>query len=155
MIFPWKCSIFNTLSIDKVTVSIPFFSFSRYQTKCQALIKKGKTHVNCEKGAQISILTNKIATQSWPNIIIKESKQTIHYIYTSFSHWYVHIMLLIFFVKKLELCLMVGSVLFKIKFGHAQIHAQVCPKSIYWCLKQPVLSRECVIKFLLRQLFMT
>ena len=154
MIFPWKCSIFNTLSIDKVTVSISFFSFSRYQTKCQGLIQKGKTHIDCEKGAHISILINKIATQSWPNIIIKESKQIIHYIYISFSHCYVHIMLLIFFVKKLELCLMVGSVLLKIKFGHAQIQAQVCPKSVYWCWKQPALTRECAIKFSLRQLIM-
>ena len=31
--FPYKCSLFKTLSIDKVSLSYPF-SFSRYQTKC-------------------------------------------------------------------------------------------------------------------------
>ena len=44
----------------------------------QGLIQKEKVHINCEKGAQISFLTNKIATQ-WPNIIRKESKQTFIY----------------------------------------------------------------------------
>ena len=33
MIFPWKCSLFNTLSVDKVSMS-NLISFSRYQTKC-------------------------------------------------------------------------------------------------------------------------
>ena len=37
----------------------------------QVLIQKEKVHINCEEGAQISILPNKIATQWWPNIIIK------------------------------------------------------------------------------------
>ena len=47
------------------------------------------------------------------NIIITEFKQTIQYIYLPFSCYYIHIML--------GLCLMVGSVLLKVKFGHAQI----------------------------------
>ena len=59
------------------------------------LIQKEKVHNHCEKGAQISILANKIATQWWCNIIIKESKQTIHSIYFLFSDHYVHIKLLI------------------------------------------------------------
>ena len=33
------------------------------------------------KGAQISILANKIAIQWWPKIIIEESKQTIQTIF--------------------------------------------------------------------------
>ena len=33
MIFPLKCSLFDTPSMDKVLMSY-FFSFSRYQTKC-------------------------------------------------------------------------------------------------------------------------
>ena len=61
----------------------------------QGLIQKEKVHIDCKKGAQISILANKIPTQWWPNIIIKESKQTIHNIYFLFSYYYVHIMLLI------------------------------------------------------------
>ena len=56
---------------------------------------KEKVHIDCEKVAQVSILTNKIETQWWPNIIIKESKQTLHYIYFLFSRYYVDIMLLI------------------------------------------------------------
>ena len=44
----------------------------------QGLIQKEKVHIDCEKGAQISILANKIATQWWPDNIIKKSKQTIY-----------------------------------------------------------------------------
>ena len=33
MIFPLKCSVFNTPSMDKVSTSY-LFSFLRYQTKC-------------------------------------------------------------------------------------------------------------------------
>ena len=47
----------------------------------QGLIQEEKVHIDCKKGAQISILANKMTTQWWPNIIIRESKQTIHYIY--------------------------------------------------------------------------
>ena len=44
----------------------------------------------------------------------------MNYISFLFSHYYDHIKLLIW-SKKLELRLMVVSVLLKIKFGHAQI----------------------------------
>ena len=40
-----------------------------------------KSTRRCDKGAQISILANKIATLWWHNIVNKESKQTIHYFY--------------------------------------------------------------------------
>ena len=62
---------------------------------CQVLIHKEKAHIDCEKGAQINILASKIATHWWPNIIIKDSKQTMRYIYLLFSRYYVHIMLFI------------------------------------------------------------
>ena len=39
---------------------------------CQGLMQKQKVHINCEKVAQINILTNKIVICS--KIIIKESK---------------------------------------------------------------------------------
>ena len=45
----------------------------------QVLVQQEKVHIDCEKGAQISILANKIATHTRPNIIIKEFKQTIHF----------------------------------------------------------------------------
>ena len=80
----------------------------------QGLIQKEKVHVDCDKGAQISILANKIATLWWPNIVNRESKQTTHYIYFLFSHYYVADL-----IKKLELQFQL-----KIKFGHAQISAQ-------------------------------
>ena len=47
----------------------------------QRLIQKEKVHIDYEKDAQISILANKIATQWWPNITVKESNPTIHYIF--------------------------------------------------------------------------
>ena len=61
-------------------------------------------------------LANKIATQWLPDIIIKESKQTIHYIFFNFL-----VIMSLIWSKKLELCLKEASVLLKIKFGHAQI----------------------------------
>ena len=47
----------------------------------QGLIQKEKVDVDCEKGAQISILANKIATKCWLNIAIKESKLYITLIF--------------------------------------------------------------------------
>ena len=58
-------------------------------------MQKEKVHIDCEEGTQISILANKMATQWWLNIIVKESKQTMHNIYFLFSCYYVHIMFLI------------------------------------------------------------
>ena len=86
-------------------------------------MQKEKVHIDCEKGAQISILANKIATRWWPNFIIKEPKQTIHYICISFSRYHLISIYYLFFViiKKLGLLLMVVSVLLKMKIGHAQI----------------------------------
>ena len=82
------------------------------------LIQKEKVHIDCQKRAQISILTYKIATQWWSNINIKESKQAIHYIYL-FSRYYGHMLLI--WSKKLEMRLMPVSVLLKVKFWHALI----------------------------------
>ena len=61
----------------------------------QGLIQKEKVDIDWAKGAPIIMLANNIATQWCPNIIIKEFKKTIHYIYFLFSRHYVHIMLLI------------------------------------------------------------
>ena len=75
-----------------------FFEKECEPGKCrQGLMQKDKVHIDCEKGAQISILASKIATQWWPSIIIEESKQTIQCIYFLFSRYYVHIMLVIWF----------------------------------------------------------
>ena len=81
----------------------------------QGLIQKEKVHINCKKGAQISFLNNNIATQWWPNIIRKESKHLFIIYLLLCSHYVADL------VKILELCLMVVSVLLKIKFGHGQI----------------------------------
>ena len=85
---------------------------------------KEKVHIGCEKGTQISILANKIVTQWWPNIVIKEIKQTVHYIYFLFSH-YVHIMLLVWSKNW--------------NYPNYEIMPKLmCPKLVYWCQKQPV-----------------
>ena len=81
----------------------------------------------------MSIFTNKIATQWWPNMIIKESKQTnitfVYYLSLLCSH-YVNDL-----IKKLQIHLMVVSIFLKIKFKHGQL---LCPKSVYWCQKQSI-----------------
>ena len=74
-------------------------------------MQKEKVNIDCEKGTQISIFANKIATQWWPNNIIKESKQTIHFIYFLFSYYVADL------IKKLELYLMVVSVLLNSSVG--------------------------------------
>ena len=68
--------------------------FSAMCKSYQGIIQKEKVHIDFEKGAQISILANKIETEWWPNITIKGSKKTIHYIYFLFSQYYIRIMLL-------------------------------------------------------------
>ena len=68
---------------------VPMNFFNDINGSGSRLIQKEKVHIDCEKGLQISILAKKIATQWWPNIIIKESKQTINYIYFLFACHYV------------------------------------------------------------------
>ena len=102
------------------------FSHFAYSVRCilyslkayQWLMQKEKVHIDCEKDAQISILANNILTQWWLNIIIKKSKQTLHLflIFLLLCSHYVSDL-----IKKLELCIMVVSVLFRVKFGHAHI----------------------------------
>ena len=54
-------------------------------------MQKEKVHIDCEKGAQISILANKIATRWWPNFIVKDPKQILllsYFSLLSFSRYY-------------------------------------------------------------------
>ena len=54
-------------------------------------MQKEKVRIDCEKGAQISILANKIATRWWLNFIIKEPKKISLFSYfslLSFSRCY-------------------------------------------------------------------
>ena len=81
-------------------------------------MQKEKVHVDCKKVAQINILASKIVTWRCPNIIMKESKKTRHYIYFIFSCCYDSDYIADL-IKKLELCLTVASILLKIRFGHA------------------------------------
>ena len=74
-------------------------------------MQKEKVNIDCEKGAQIGIFANKIATQWWPKNIIKEPKQTICFIYFLFSYYVADL------VKKLEFYLMVVSVLLNSSVG--------------------------------------
>ena len=62
--------------------------------KClyQGLIQNEKVHINCEKGAQISILAKQDCKAMVTQHYHKESKQLLHYINFLFS-CYVHIML--------------------------------------------------------------
>ena len=68
------------------------------------LIQKEKVEIDCEKGAQISIVAKKIVTQGWSEIMIVKYKQATHYICFLFSWCYVCVTDLI---KKLELHLVV------------------------------------------------
>ena len=53
------------LHLKGITNSIDFYKgiFLHVITFCQGLIQKDKVHIDCEKGAQISDLANKIATK--------------------------------------------------------------------------------------------
>ena len=50
--------------------------------------------IDSEKCAQIGIATEKFVTKGWPQIVI-ESRPAMHFVYFLFSHYYVHIMLVI------------------------------------------------------------
>ena len=76
-------AIFPSLSVFITTCPYGLtFRKINLWTRCfQGLIQKEKVHIDCEKGAKISIFNNKIATMM-TNIIIKESKRTnITFIY--------------------------------------------------------------------------
>ena len=88
----------------------------------KGLIQKEKVCMDCEKGAQISILVNKTATQWWCNIIIKES--IFHFLVIMFTLFFIFLLLCSHYVadliKKLELHLVVVSALLMVKFwGHS------------------------------------
>ena len=72
----------------------------------QGLLEKEKVNIDCEKGAQISTLANKNATQ-----VRSPNKLSITSIFNFLAE----------LIKKLELCLMVVSDLLKIESGHTQI----------------------------------
>ena len=55
--------------------------------KKEGLMQKLEAYIDCEEGAQINILANKIVTWWCPKVITNESKQTIHYIYFIFSRY--------------------------------------------------------------------
>ena len=103
------------------------------------LIQKEKVHIICEKGAQSSILANKIVTQWWPNFIIKDSNQTIHWFFFIFSLLCLHYIADL--IKKLEWHLMIVSVLLEIKFEHAQVNAQNRFTYVKNSLYQPLPSK--------------
>ena len=78
-----------------------------------------KVDVSGEKSAQISIVAKKTVTQRWLKIMIMESKQA-----TNYNYFVVFVLSCSYYVTdiiKLELCLLVVIILFKIEFGHTQI----------------------------------
>ena len=89
----------------------------------QGLIEKKQVDIHKERGVVlwlISIVTEKIATQRWSEILIMKRKQVIHYICFLFSHYYVYIMLLTW-SKSWNYIYWLLLVLTRIKLGHAQI----------------------------------
>ena len=110
-------------------------------------MQKEKVDIDVAQGAQISIIAKKIVTQRWLQVMIVDLKQTTHYnYYVIFSlscSCYVADM-----IKKLELCLLVVIILFKIEFGHAQISVPKIGKPmpkvacITLCTYRPCVSRQ-------------
>ena len=101
----------------------------------QGLIQKEKVDIDWAKGAQTSMLANKIATQWCPNTIIKESKKNytlyLFFIFSSLCSYYVTDL-----IKKLELHITVVFLFWlRLSLGTSKL---VCPKSVYPCRKQPV-----------------
>ena len=99
----------------------------------QGLIQKERVHNN--------ISADQIATQWWPDIITEELKHTLHLFFFSsvLCSQYVAD-----FMKRLELCLMVVSVLLKTKFVSTQISVPKIgkPMSKTACIN----PRYCVIE---------
>ena len=82
--------------------------------RSQWLIQKEKIDIDSVKGAQISMLADKIDE----SILSFRSPNKP---YITFIFYFLVIVADL--IKKLELHIMVVSVLFKIKFGHVQIYA--------------------------------
>ena len=107
----------------------------------QGFIQKERVHTDCEKDAQNNISADQIATQWWPDIITEELKHTLHLFFffsVLCSHYVAD------FMKRLELCLMVVSVLLKTKFVSTQISVPKIgiPMSKTACIN----PRYCVIE---------
>ena len=72
--------------------------------------------IDGEKSTQISIAAKKTVTQRWLQIMIMEPKKSTQYncfvVFHFLCSYYVTDM-----IKKLELCLLVVIILFKIEFG--------------------------------------
>ena len=84
----------------------------------QELIHKEKVHIDCEKGAQISISPTRFQHNDNDPILSLRSpnKLALHlFVFSLFSHYVTDL------IKTLEMRLMVVSVFLKIKFRHAQI----------------------------------
>ena len=95
-------------------------SFPKLSNTSQVLIQKETVCIDCEKGAQISILANKIPTQWWSFLSLRSpNKLYMYYIYKLLFSCYYNL-LCCWFNKKLELHLIVASIL-KITFGLAKI----------------------------------
>ena len=95
-------------------------SFPKLSNTSQALMQKETVCIDCEKGDQISILANKIPTQWWSFLSLRSpNKLYMYYIYTLLFSCYYNLFCC-WFNKKLELHLIVVSIL-KITFGLAKI----------------------------------
>ena len=80
------------------------------------LIQKEKIDINSTKRAQISMLANKIDESYYHLGVQTNHTLCLFFIFSLlYSHYAADL------IKKLELHIMVVSVLLKIKFGHAQI----------------------------------
>ena len=83
----------------------------------QRLIQKEKVDINCEKCAQITILPIRLQHNDGPILSLRKPNK----LYITFIFYFLVIIFKLccwFDREKLELCLMVVSVLIKIKFGH-------------------------------------
>ena len=114
----FSCKVLSLYLSQEILIFSCKMQFIEKDGTCQGLMQKWKVHIDCEKVAQINILTNKIVICS--KIIIKESKQnyTLHF-FSTFSLLYSDDFADL--IKKNELCLAVVSVLLKIRIGYTQI----------------------------------
>ena len=99
----------------------------------QGLIQNEKEHIDCEKGAQISIFTNKIATSDDSILPLRSPNELTLHLVIIFSLLCSHYV--IDLIKKLETRFLVVSIFLKIKFGMPKF---VSSKSVYRCQKQHV-----------------
>ena len=73
------CKAFSLYLIQDILIFSYEVLFKEKDGTCQGLMQKEKVHIDCEKVAQINILSNKIVTMVFENYQGVQTNYTLHF----------------------------------------------------------------------------